>query len=978
VTLKLSQSVVMDILDDDALIFSANTDTKSDGTAYSESFSATVALAAGAPLQQVLLGGVVEAQALYLLSDRDMVVRLVPPGHVAADCLDMVLVGGKPTTIGLKIMNLYVANPGASPVSLTVACIGLDVAGGAVLLPLPTNLPTGPAGGDLTGTYPSPTLVPTGVTPATYPKVTVDAKGRVTAGTALAQGDLPVMSGDTGAGGAQGAVPAPLTGYAAAGKFLKADGTWAVPPQPSNLPPTGAAGGDLAGTYPSPQLAPSGVSAGTYSKVTVDAKGRVTNGAQVGVADIPVVQGSGTGHAAGLVPDPGSSPGTSRFLREDGQWQPSAPGGAAGGALTGTYPNPTLAIAVVDTANLVSTAVTPGTYPKVTVDAKGRVTAGSALVAGDLPTIPLSKLATVSPNRALVSDGSGNPAAGSATDTEVGYLSGATSNLQTQISAKQAQDADLDALAAITAIGLLARTANGAATVRTLQAAAGEVTISNPAGTAGDPTIGLAATGITAGTFGAADKATSVTVDAKGRLTGLTLLAIQILSSQVSDFGTAAATVADARITLQKATANGLATLDGSGKIPASQLTVGAMDFLGLWDAAANAPTLNAGTGLKGDFYKVSVTGTHNFGSGAITFRAGDSVIYDGSTWVRSGSDDSVNSVNGQVGAVALTTDTVPEGGAQYFTTERAQDAIGAALLDTATVAFTYNDAANQISAALVALSVTDAHISASASIALTKLAAITPSRAVVADVSGKMVASAATAAEVAFLSGVTSAIQAQLNGKEATIVTLPIAKGGTNSDTALNNNRVITSVAGALVEAAAIAASKALASDTNGLPVASTTTAAELAFLAGVTSAVQTQINGKQVASADLTAVAGTGFGIVAHTASGTASARTITGTADISVANGDGVADNPTIDLINTAVTPGTYGDQEKKVSITVDAKGRVTAASQLVPMQLQNISADVTVPDGYTWIRGPKTALTGTTKVTLLGSAVLFFAR
>jgi hypothetical protein len=36
--------------------------------------------------------------------------------------------------------------------------------------------------------------------------------------------------------------------------------------------------------------------------------------------------------------------------------------------------------------SLANTAVTPGTYPKVTVDAKGRVTAGASLTASDLPT----------------------------------------------------------------------------------------------------------------------------------------------------------------------------------------------------------------------------------------------------------------------------------------------------------------------------------------------------------------------------------------------------------------------------------------------------------------------------------------------------------------------------------------------------------------------------------------------------------------
>ena len=37
------------------------------------------------------------------------------------------------------------------------------------------------------------------------------------------------MVGDTGSGGVAGSVPAPGAGTAAAGKFLKADGTWAVP-----------------------------------------------------------------------------------------------------------------------------------------------------------------------------------------------------------------------------------------------------------------------------------------------------------------------------------------------------------------------------------------------------------------------------------------------------------------------------------------------------------------------------------------------------------------------------------------------------------------------------------------------------------------------------------------------------------------------------------------------------------------------------
>lgn len=63
---------------------------------------------------------------------------------------------------------------------------------------------------------------------------TATIKGRTTAGTGdpedltatQATALLNAMVGDSGAGGTKGLVPAPAAGDAAAGKFLKADGTW--------------------------------------------------------------------------------------------------------------------------------------------------------------------------------------------------------------------------------------------------------------------------------------------------------------------------------------------------------------------------------------------------------------------------------------------------------------------------------------------------------------------------------------------------------------------------------------------------------------------------------------------------------------------------------------------------------------------------------------------------------------------------------
>ena len=70
----------------------------------------------------------------------------------------------------------------------------LSTTGSGVLSWISGAAPTGAATGDLTGSYPNPTLTTTGVTAGTYPKVTVDLKGRVTAGTTLVAADIPSLS----------------------------------------------------------------------------------------------------------------------------------------------------------------------------------------------------------------------------------------------------------------------------------------------------------------------------------------------------------------------------------------------------------------------------------------------------------------------------------------------------------------------------------------------------------------------------------------------------------------------------------------------------------------------------------------------------------------------------------------------------------------------------------------------------------------
>lgn len=89
----------------------------------------------------------------------------------------------------------------------------------------------------------------------------------------IAQADLPVMTGDSGSGGVKGAVPAPAAGDAAAAKFLKADGTWAVPAGTGE-----GGGGDTTSLLGTATLN----SWGTLAAQTCSNKTFTLNGAQLG------------------------------------------------------------------------------------------------------------------------------------------------------------------------------------------------------------------------------------------------------------------------------------------------------------------------------------------------------------------------------------------------------------------------------------------------------------------------------------------------------------------------------------------------------------------------------------------------------------------------------------------------------------------------------------------------------------------------
>lgn len=91
------------------------------------------------------------------------------------------------------------------------------------------------------------------------------------------------------------------------------------------------------------------------------------------------------------------------------------------------------------------------------------------------------------------------------------------------------------------------------------------------------------------------------------------------------------------------------------------------------------------------------------------------------------------------------------------------------------------------------------------------------------------------------------------LDASKITVGTLPVSRGGTGSSASLSNNRVIISSGSNIVEAPAILADKVLVSNANGLPIASSVTATELGYLAGLSSSVQTQLNSRLSATVTL-----------------------------------------------------------------------------------------------------------------------------
>ncbi|WP_413943350.1 tail fiber domain-containing protein [Bdellovibrio sp. HCB-162] len=316
--------------------------------------------------------------------------------------------GGTVTNVTSANSYLTVATGTTTPVlTVNVGTVANTVAAGNDSRFTDARTPTGAAGGDLTGTYPNPTLATTAVTAGSYGSTTqvgtftVDSKGRLTAASnaaiafpvtsvATRTGAVVLDYGDINNGASKYLTYKPNNVACADGQVLKwiaANSRWECASDTdtnaggtvTNIATgTGLTGGPITGTG-TISLANTAVTAGSYTRanITVDAQGRLTaasNGAAVNLATevtgtLPIANG-GTGQTTATAAFNGLSPVTTKgdLITHDGtnairlpvgtngqvlsansaqasglQWITPTASGTAGGDLSGTYPNPTVA-----------------------------------------------------------------------------------------------------------------------------------------------------------------------------------------------------------------------------------------------------------------------------------------------------------------------------------------------------------------------------------------------------------------------------------------------------------------------------------------------------------------------------------------------------------------------------------------------------------------------------------------------------------